>query len=164
MMLVRFKEMAAVSKSSEVVNAMGDFFYDAFKYSSEEEKNTLRNVVLKNETLNRFPEFLKPNFRINGSSSRVLYDSLTALDVIKLGFWHLNKQKKSEHSVANSVVGLLYNCYGRVPKEFKFGDLLIPRSLKTSDFFCAYAEMLSGDRRVAHTQITYRMQIVTHMT
>ena len=104
----------------------------------------LRNVVLKNETLINFPEFLKPNFRAKGSASRKLYDSLTALDVIKLGFWHLNKQKKADNSLANSVVGLLYNCYGQVSKSFQFVDLQIPRSLNTCEFFCAYAEMLSG--------------------
>ena len=87
-MLVRFKEMAAVSSSPDVVKAMGDFFYNAFKYSSEEDQNVLRNVVLKNETLIHFPEFLKPNFRVKGSATRKLYDSLTALDVIKLGFWY----------------------------------------------------------------------------
>ena len=47
MMLVRFKEMAAVSSSPDVVKAMGDFFYNAFKYISEEDQNVLRNVVLK---------------------------------------------------------------------------------------------------------------------
>ena len=90
MMLVRFKEIAAVITSSDVVKAMGDFFYNPFKYSSEEDQNVLRNVVLKNETLIHFPEFLKPNFRVKGCATLKLYDSLTALDVIKLGFWHLN--------------------------------------------------------------------------
>ena len=143
---------------------MGKFFFDSFRWSSDEDQNVLRNAVLKNETLDHFPEFLKPNFRVKGSSSRELYDSLTDLDVIKLGFWHLNKQRKSDNSLANSIVGLLYRCYGRLPKSFKFGDLQIVRSLRTADFFCAYAEMLAGDRALAHANVGYSLQIVTHMT
>ena len=70
---------------------MGKFFFDSFRWSSEEDQNVLRNAVLKNETLDHFPEFLKPNFRVNGSATLKLYDSLTDLDVIKLGFWYLTK-------------------------------------------------------------------------
>jgi hypothetical protein len=49
---------------------MGKFFFDSFRWSSEEDQNVLRNAVLKNETLDHFPEFLKPNFRVNGSATR----------------------------------------------------------------------------------------------
>ena len=70
LMLVRFKDMAAVSKSPEVVEAMGKFFFDSFKWSSEGDQTALRNAVLKNETLEYFPEFLKPNVRVKGSEKR----------------------------------------------------------------------------------------------
>ena len=63
-MLERFKEMAGVSKSAEVVTAMGIFFVKAFMACEPAERNELRNVVLKNETLNSFPAFLQPNFRV----------------------------------------------------------------------------------------------------
>ena len=139
MMLVRFKEMAAVSSSSDVVKAMGDFFYNALKYSLEEDENVLRNVVLKNETLIHFPEFLKPNFRVKGSATRKLYDSLTALDVIKLGFWYLNKQKKADSSLQTQLLV----CFTIVTEKFRnHSSLKTCKSLEAKGPLNSFVRML----------------------
>ena len=74
-----------------------------------------------------FDKFLKPNFRKIRENFR-LYKSLTAFDVIKLGFWYLNKQKKVEKNAMTLVVNLLYNSYKYIPSEYIFNDLLVPKS------------------------------------
>ncbi len=58
-----------------------------------------------------FDKFLKPNFR-NVREDFRLYRSLTAFDVLKLGFWNLHKQKKVEKNAMTLVVTLLYTSYG----------------------------------------------------
>jgi hypothetical protein len=42
---------------------MGVFFFKAYADSSKEEKDKLRDVMLKHEVLPEFEKFLKPNER-----------------------------------------------------------------------------------------------------
>ncbi len=47
----------------------------------------------------------------NSREDSKLYKSLTAFDVIKLGFQYLHKQKKVEKNSMTLVVNLLYTSY-----------------------------------------------------
>jgi hypothetical protein len=74
-----------------------------------------------------FDKFLKPNFRNIREDFR-LFKSLTAFDVIKLGFWYLHKQKKVEKNAMTLVVNLLYISYKYIPSDYIFNDLQVPKS------------------------------------
>ena len=62
-MHLKFEEMAQNNPSKEVQQALGKFFYKAYKDAEKEEKDKLRDVVLKHLVLPEFDKFLKPNFR-----------------------------------------------------------------------------------------------------
>ncbi len=72
--------------------------------------------MLKHEIFPVFDKYLKPNF-INVREDFRLYKSLTAFDVLKLGFWYLHKQKKVEKNAITLVVTLLYTSYGYMPSD-----------------------------------------------
>ena len=74
-----------------------------------------------------FDKLLKPNFRKIREDLR-LYKSLTAFDVIKLGFWYLHKQKKVEKNAMTLVVNLLYISYKYILSDYIFNDLQVPKS------------------------------------
>ena len=46
-MQLKFEEMALLNPSKEVHQALGKFFFNAYENSSKEEKDKLRDVVLK---------------------------------------------------------------------------------------------------------------------
>ncbi len=46
-MQLKFEEMALLNPSKEVRQAFGNFFFKAYEDSSKEEKEKLRDVVLK---------------------------------------------------------------------------------------------------------------------
>ena len=105
---------------------MGVFFFKAYADSSKEEKDKLRDVMLKHEVLPEFEKFLKPNWR-NIREERRLYSSLTAFDVIKLGFWYLHKAKKVDKNAMTLLVNLLYPSYYQIPSDYNFSDLQVPK-------------------------------------
>ena len=46
-MQLKFEEMALLNSSKEVRQALGNFFFKAYEDSSKEEKDKLRDVMLK---------------------------------------------------------------------------------------------------------------------
>ena len=55
--------MAQYTTIKEVQHALGKFFYKAYNDAEKEDKDKLRDVLLKNLVLPEFDKFLKPNFR-----------------------------------------------------------------------------------------------------